>query len=60
MRTKVNRTAPRDYPTLMAMLAILLSAVVIVGIIWSYADRRSPDDIGARISILHRHLPSDL
>jgi hypothetical protein len=61
MRTKVNRIAERDYPTLMAILAIVLSAVVIGGIICSYADRRSPDDdLGARISILHRHLPSDL
>lgn len=60
MRTKVNRKAPPDYPTLMAILAIVLSAVVICGIICSYADRPSLDDISARISILHRHLPSDL
>jgi hypothetical protein len=60
MRTKVNRTGSPDYPTLMAILAILLSAAVICGIIYSYADRRSPDDISARISILHRQLPSDL
>ena len=60
MRTKVNRTAPQDYPTLMAMVAIVFSAVVICGIVCSYAYRRSPDDISARISILHRQLPSDL
>jgi hypothetical protein len=60
MRTKVNRKAPPDYPTLMAILAIVLSAVVICGIICNYADRPSLDDISARISILHRHLPSDL
>jgi hypothetical protein len=60
MRSKVNRTAERDYPTLMAILALLLGAVVIGGIICSYADRRSPDDISTRITILHRHLPSDL
>jgi hypothetical protein len=44
----------------MAIVAILLSAAVICGIICSYAERHSPDDISARISILHRHLPSDL
>jgi hypothetical protein len=60
MRTKVNHTPPRDYPTWMAMLAIVLGAVVICGIIFSYADRRSPDDLSVRISILHRQLPSDL
>lgn len=58
MRT--DRTTARDYPTVMAMLAMLLNAIVIGGIIYSYAGRRSPDDISAHISILHRQLPSDL
>jgi hypothetical protein len=61
MRTKLNRAAERDYPILMAILAPLPGAVVIGGNICSYADRRTPDDdISTRISILHRHLPSDL
>jgi len=60
MRTKVNRTASRDYPTLMAMLAIVLGILVICGIVCSYAERGNPDGISARISILHRELPSDL
>ena len=57
MGTKVNRT---DYPTLMAILAIVLSVVVICGIICSSAYRHSPGDISERITILHRQLPSDL
>ena len=60
MRSKINRTAQRDYPTLMAMLAIVLGTVVICGIICSYTGRADPDGISARISILHRQLPSDL
>jgi len=60
MRTRVNRPTPRDYSILMAILAIVISAVVIGGIICTYVDRGSLDDISARISILHRHLPSDL
>jgi hypothetical protein len=60
MRSKVKHTAQRDYPTLMAMLAIVLVAVVICGIVWNYAERDNPDGISARISILHRQLPSDL
>jgi hypothetical protein len=60
MSTKVDRTtALRDYPTLLAILAMLLSVAVIVGIIFSYADRRGTDDISARITS-HRQLPSDL
>jgi hypothetical protein len=59
MRTKVKRSAPRDYPTLMAMLAILLGVAVIIGIISTYSVRQSTDDIGVRISI-YRQLPSDL
>ena len=60
MQTKGTRTALRDYPTLMAMLVIVLSSVVICGIIYSYAERANPDGISARIGILHRQLPSDL
>jgi hypothetical protein len=56
----MRSTAQRDYPTLIAMLAIVLGTVVIDGIICSYAGRGNPDSISARISILHRQLPSDL
>jgi hypothetical protein len=60
MNTKVARTtAPRDYPTLLAILAILLSVAVIAGIIFNYAGRGDTDDISARITS-HRQLPSDL
>jgi hypothetical protein len=60
MRTKVNGSAPRDYPALMAMFAIVLGVAVICGIICSYAERGNPDGISERITILHRQLPSDL
>jgi hypothetical protein len=60
MHIKVNRTTPRDYPTLAAIVAIVLSVVVICGIVCNYAYRHSPGDISARISIFHRQLPSDL
>jgi hypothetical protein len=54
MNTKVARTtAPRDYPTLLAILAILLSVAVIAGIIFNYAGRGDTDDISARITSTH-------
>jgi hypothetical protein len=53
MKNKLPGAVPRsrDYPTMFAMLAILLGTAVIFGIVYSYADR--PDianDLAARIS----------
>jgi predicted lysophospholipase L1 biosynthesis ABC-type transport system permease subunit len=60
MKNKVAGAVPRsrDYLTMFAMLAILLGTVVIVGIVYSYADR--PDianDLAVRISAAsHQHI----
>jgi hypothetical protein len=61
MRTKVNRAMPFDYPTLLAIVAMLLSIAVIAGIIYTYEGRRDTgDDIGALIAPNYQQLPSDL
>jgi hypothetical protein len=64
MRVKRARRADRDYPTLLALVAILLSVAVIVGIIYNYAEVRQTGgggDLSARISTpTNQQLPADL
>jgi hypothetical protein len=61
MRTKVTPAAPRDYVTLLAIVAMLLSVTVLAGIIYTHEGRR---DTGANISVRiapnYQKLPSDL
>jgi hypothetical protein len=52
-----------DYPFVSAIIAILLSVAVLVGITYRYATRSEPsDDLATRMSapIGLRHLPSEL
>jgi hypothetical protein len=61
---KRARRADRDYPTLLALVAIFISVAVIIGIIYNYAEVRQPGDGGdlsARISTpTNQQLPADL
>jgi hypothetical protein len=60
MRTKANPAVPRDYVTLLAIVAMLLSVAVLAGIFYTYQGRR---DTGANISVRiapnYQKLPSD-
>ena len=61
MRTKVNPAVPRDYVTLLAIVAMLLSVAVLAGIIYTYEGRRDTGaDIGVLIAPNYQKLPSDL
>jgi len=61
MRTKVTPAAPRDYVTLLAIVAMLLSVAVLAGIIYTYEGRRDTGaDIGVLIAPNYQKLPSDL
>jgi|EndMetStandDraft_8_1072994.scaffolds.fasta_scaffold2098469_1 hypothetical protein len=61
---KRARRADRDYPMLLALVAIFLSVAVIIGIIYNYAEVRRPgdgEDLSARISTpTNQQLPADL
>lgn len=60
--TRVKGLAP-DYPIISAIIAIMLSVAVLLGITYRYATRPEPrDDLAARISapIDQRLLPSEL
>ena len=63
MRAKtvpVTRPA-RDYPTMAALVAILLSVAVLVGIAYRYAGRSEPrSDLAPRISAPIGQQPSEL
>jgi hypothetical protein len=63
MRAKTARVRrpARDYPTILAILAILLSVAVLVGITYRYAGRSDPsDDLAARMSAPIGQQPSEL
>ena len=58
---RVRRPA-RDYPFIVALMAILLSVAVLVGIAFRYAGRSDPsNDLAARMSApIGKQLPSEL
>jgi hypothetical protein len=63
MRAKTARVRrpARDYPTILAILAMLLSVAVLVGIAYRYAGRSDPsDDLAARMSVPIGQQPSEL
>jgi hypothetical protein len=60
--TRVKRLVP-DYPIISAIIAIILSVAVLLGITYRYATRSEPrDDLAARmgVPIDQRLLPSEL
>jgi len=60
--TRVKRFVP-DYPIISAIVAIILSVAVLLGITYRYATRSEPsDDLAARmgVPIDQRLLPSEL
>jgi membrane protein implicated in regulation of membrane protease activity len=61
-RTGRVRRPARDYPTLAAVVAIIVSVAVLVGITYRYAGRSDPsDDLAARMSqTVGQKLPSEL
>ncbi len=56
--------ADRDYPILLALVAIFISVTVIIGLIYNYAEVRQPghgEDLSARISTpTNQQRPADL
>jgi hypothetical protein len=58
---RARHAIPRwDYPTVLAIAAILLSVAVILGIVYNYTNVRGPiNDLAARISTPQQQ-PSDL
>jgi hypothetical protein len=60
-KTAIVRRPGRDYPTIAAIVAILLSVAVLVGITYRYAGRSEPsDDLAARMSAPVGQQPSEL
>jgi hypothetical protein len=61
-KTARVRRPGRDYPTIAAIVAILLSVAVLVGIAYRYAGRSDPtDDLAGRMSApIDQKLPSEL
>jgi hypothetical protein len=63
MRGKATgaRRSGRDYPTIAAIAAIILSVAVLMGIAYRYAGRLPPiNDLAARMSSTTGRQPSDL
>jgi hypothetical protein len=61
MTTKANPGVQRDYVTLLAIVALLLSVTVLAGIFFTYEGRHdSGASISVRIAPNYQKLPSDL
>ena len=61
MTTKANPGVQRDYVTLLAIVAMLLSVTVLAGIFFTYEGRHHTGaSISVRIAPNYQKLPSDL